>query len=126
LRRDPAIWLGELAAALERIALHVADLDRDDFLTSSLVQDAVAYNFIIVGEAAGNVSESIRERHLEVPWKQMSGMRNILAHEYFRLSPEILWETATRDLPVVLPLVQDVLTAEWDQNGTNVGPNHPR
>lgn len=53
----------------------------------------------IIGEAATRVPESVRGAHAEVPWKQMTGMRNALIHGYWAIEAEVIWKTVHEDLP---------------------------
>ena len=52
----------------------------------------------IVGEALSHVPPDVRDRHPQVPWREIIGMRNILAHGYFKIDPMVLWTTVQRDL----------------------------
>ncbi|MGH9456658.1 MAG: HepT-like ribonuclease domain-containing protein [Thermoanaerobaculia bacterium] len=61
----------------------------------------------ILGEAAKNVSPEIRERHPEIPWKQISGTRDRVIHRYFDVDPEVIWRIATEELPSLIPKLQE-------------------
>lgn len=61
--------------------------------------DAVLRNLEVIGEAASRIPESIQEKHPELAWLEMRGMRNILVHEYFGVSLAIIWHTLVHDLP---------------------------
>ena len=71
--------------------------------------DAVVRNLIVLGEASRHIPEDVEQRHPEVPWDRMRGIRNVVVHEYFGVDAEILWETARHDLPPLLPLSENVL-----------------
>jgi len=73
---------------------------------------AIAHNLTAIGEAAGRVPPEVQQRHSVVPWVRMRGMRNVLVHEYFRIDLPSLWETATRDVPGLVPPLQDFLARE--------------
>lgn len=60
--------------------------------------DAVVYNLLVIGEAVKNLDESVRSRDTAVRWADISGMRDLLAHEYFRVDPKIIERTVRRDL----------------------------
>lgn len=55
----------------------------------------------ILGEAATHLSTELKATHPEIPWRQIIGLRNVVSHEYFRVRPELLWEVATRDIPIL-------------------------
>ena len=64
-----------------------------------MVVDAVVRNFEIIGEAAKNVPSKMKSLHKEIPWKEMSGMRNKMIHEYFGIDLKIVWKTIEHSLP---------------------------
>jgi len=74
-----------------------SDLDRDEKLTLSLV-----HLLEILGEAAGKVSQDFHQRHPEIPWTQVSGIRNRLIHGYFDVDLDIVWRTVTARLPELI------------------------
>ncbi len=73
-----------------------ADLDRDRMLLFALVR-AIE----ILGEAATKISAETRQAAPEVPWSQITAMRNRLIHAYFEIDPDILWKTAEQEIPVL-------------------------
>ena len=64
-----------------------------------MVVDAVVRNFEIIGEASQKIPTEIQQKYPEVPWKKMYGLRNLIAHEYFGLDYEMIWEIAKNNLP---------------------------
>lgn len=83
------------------------DLDTDRQLLLSIVKDVE-----IVGEAASRVSAELRGRHPELPWAAIVAMRNRLIHAYFDIDRDIVWDTATADLPPLLAAVETILEAQ--------------
>jgi uncharacterized protein with HEPN domain len=72
----------------------IADLDDDPSLLES-----VLFNFIVIGEAARHIPEPIRQRAPAIPWLDVSGMRNVIAHGYFDVNIPILWRHHRRRPP---------------------------
>lgn len=76
-------------------------------MDSDLVLAAALERFIeIIGEAASRVSEAERERHPEIPWRGIIGMRNRLVHGYAAVDHEVIWDVATGDLPGLVTALQ--------------------
>jgi uncharacterized protein with HEPN domain len=107
-RRDE-LYLGDIVEAMERIAAYLAGLSYEQFLDNIQVQDAVLRNLQVVGDASKKVSLAVRKAHPELPWRQMSGMRDKVVHEYFGLDYRIVWQVATVDLPRLLPTIRGIV-----------------
>ncbi|ABU58543.1 protein of unknown function DUF86 [Roseiflexus castenholzii DSM 13941] len=71
--------------------------------------DAVTRNLEIIGEAARQIPEPLRERYPLIPWRRVVGLRNIVIHQYFAVDPNIIWTIATQQLPELKPLLQTML-----------------
>ena len=100
--------------AVRRIKGFVVGMDRGAFYANQTVQDAIAYNITIIGEAVRCVSDETKSAHPEVPWKQIRAMRNILIHDYLRTDVDALWNVIQNDLDDLvrkLEAVQASLTA---------------
>lgn len=83
----------------------VEGLAKEDFLADKRTQQAVIMSIIIIGEAATKVTDGYAEftrTHPEVPWRSMRNMRNRMAHGYFDINLEVVWETAKEWLPALL------------------------
>jgi uncharacterized protein with HEPN domain len=80
-------------------------LSKDDFLADKRTQQAVIMSLIIIGEAATKVMDGYAEfaaAHTEIPWRGMRGMRNRIAHGYFDINLDVVWETVQTALPALL------------------------
>jgi uncharacterized protein with HEPN domain len=100
MSRDDAYLVDMLLFA--RRAQHVAEgRTHSEFLRDSLAQDAAIRCLSVIGEAAGKVSAPFCERHPEVQWALLSGMRNRLVHEYRHVDLERIWDALIRDVPAL-------------------------
>ncbi len=83
----------------------VEGLEKNDFLIDKRTQQAVIMSLIIIGEASTKVMDAYPEffqAHPEVPWRSMRGMRNRIAHGYFDINLDVVWETVQAALPELL------------------------
>ncbi len=106
------LYLTDILEAIERIENYLKDLSFEEFTQNKLVIDAVVRNFEIIGEATKQVPEDVKAENGQIQWRQMAGMRDKLAHEYFGVNIEILWKTAKNRLPALKPLIKALLKTD--------------
>lgn len=94
----PIVYLDDIVTRLQRIERYTAG-GYDEFLASELIQDAVLRNFQVIGEAAKRIPEAFRQQHSQVPWRRMTGFRDVIVHDYAEVVFEEVWLTIERDLP---------------------------
>jgi uncharacterized protein with HEPN domain len=99
--RPEDLYLSEMLEAVEDIEAFVAGHDLDSFLADKQARYAVVFALQTLGEAAARLPESLRIKYPDIPWQEMIGQRNVIAHGYFALRWEDIWETALRDVPLL-------------------------
>jgi uncharacterized protein with HEPN domain len=104
-RRDDALYL-DMLVACENMLDFVEGHTFESFAASKLVQSAVVRELQVLGEAARHISDAGRQKHQDIPWKAISGMRNRLVHEYFDIRVDVVWETLQHDIPPLLELLR--------------------
>lgn len=63
----------------------------------------------IIGEATYKLTKTYRDAHPAIPWRMMEGMRHVLVHDYYRISPQKLWNTITTDIPSLKDMIENLL-----------------
>ncbi len=107
-------FLEHICAAILKIEAYVQDVDELAFLNSTLLQDAVARNFEIIGEASHNIERDYPEfavQNQDIPLAIAYQMRNVIAHGYFSIDYELVWKTIYKELPTLFRQVQACLAA---------------
>ena len=95
-------YLEHMLEAVRLARSYCAGLSKADFNADKKTQQAVVLNLVVIGEAATKVASEYPEfaaQHPEIPWKQMRGMRNRMAHGYFEINLDIVWDTVQQSLP---------------------------
>jgi len=117
IRREFIFYLEDMIQSMERIEEYLSDLDFKKFKTTYMVVDAIIRNFEIIGEASKNIPTEIQNKYPEIPWKKMYGLRNLIAHEYFGIDYEMIWEIAKNNLPQNLIDLKLIIETEKAQGG---------
>ena len=108
--REWRLRIEDIIEAAEAILDFAEGLDYEGFARDKKTVDASIRNFEVIGEAARHVPLEIRSRYDDVPWTEMSAMRNILSHEYFGIDLSIIWKSIRSDLPLILPSLRKMLS----------------
>ena len=106
-----SLFLEHMIQALDRIEELVNRTDREAFDQDWVLQNALIREREIIGEAAGRVSPDLSEEYSEIPWKEITGLRHKLIHDYFSVDLGIVWTTATKDVAEIRPLIDAALRA---------------
>jgi len=117
MKRDYRLYLDDILEAINKIERYTEGLNLEQFMKDDKTIDAVIRNFMIIGEAAKRIPSNIRKKYQNIPWKEMAGMRDKLAHEYFGIKFDIVWETIRKRLPQVQPLIEEVLRQMEEEMG---------
>ena len=110
---DEAVLLDMLLFG-RRIRDRMAGVSYDEFDQDVDLQLAITYLIQIVGEAASRASEPLRGSYPQVPWTQIVGMRHRLVHDYLRVRIDVLWRTATDDIPPLVAILESIVPREPD------------
>ncbi|MDE0668078.1 MAG: DUF86 domain-containing protein [Acidimicrobiia bacterium] len=108
------LYVRDMIECCTKVEEYTAGLDHDTFFATDAINDAVLWNLAILGEAANSVAESIRNAHPEIPWREITGMRNRLVHGYLRIDDNTLWEVICEGIPELLPQLRELIGEAGD------------
>jgi uncharacterized protein with HEPN domain len=98
----------DILNAIDSIQHRTAGMNFDQFSQDETIVKAVLYDLIVIGEAAINISADVQALAPELPWRLMSDMRNIMAHEYFQVNLRITWSTIQNNLSPLIHTLQQL------------------
>ena len=107
--KDDTVYLRHIYEAIEKVESYLSDASFESFSQNDMMIDAVVRELEIIGEATGNLSNSFCEKHQQVPWGKVRGIRNVLVHEYYNVDLTIVWDTCKKNLPELKSFIADIL-----------------
>jgi uncharacterized protein with HEPN domain len=107
--REYGDYIEDILDSINAAEEFIVGMNFEDFEKDRKTIYAVIRAIEVIGESAKNIPLFIRKRYPEIPWGDMTGMRDRVIHGYFGVDLRVVWETATHDLSMVRPLVQRVL-----------------
>jgi uncharacterized protein with HEPN domain len=107
--RNVKFFFQDILESILKIRTYAGDLNYEDFISNSMVIDAITRNFEVIGEAARHIDTSFKDKYPELPLKEMIGMRNVLIHDYLGIDYMFLWQTTKEDLPALEKLISKIL-----------------
>jgi uncharacterized protein with HEPN domain len=113
--RDYVDYLHDILEAIRKARRFVDNVEFDDFVLNDEKIYAVMQALEIIGEASKKIPPTIRKRYSQIPWREVAGMRDKLAHDYFEVDVRRLWQTVQDDLAPLQDAVEQIL-AEAESN----------
>ena len=107
--RDNRAYLCHISEAIQTIESYIAGHTFEQFQTNKMMIDAVVRELEIIGEAANQISDDLKEKHPNIPWFKIRGLRNFVIHEYFSVNEKIFWDTCKENLPMLKEQISDLL-----------------
>lgn len=98
-RLGDKVRLQHILDAIDEVELYLLNVSYEQFLENSEKRFATIKQIEIIGEACNALSAKLKEQYAAVPWKPITGFRNISIHEYFGVNLQLVWEIAKNDLP---------------------------
>jgi uncharacterized protein with HEPN domain len=108
-RRDWELRIKDILDAVRAVQTYTEGMKYEAFVNDRKTVDAVIRNLIVIGEAATRLPDDFTRTHPDIPWRDMADMRNFVVHEYFGISHKIIWDTVQKDLPPLIPVLEELL-----------------
>jgi len=102
----------DILIACENILCYKEGYDYEMFIGDRKTQDAIIRNIEIIGEAVKNISETLKEKYPEIPWKEIAKTRDKLIHTYFGVDLDIVWDIVNMDIPHLREKVKEIIQKE--------------
>lgn len=99
MKRDIRVYVDDILESIEKIENYTQNVSEEDFNKKYQLQDAVLRRIAVIGEAVKHIPQDLKNKYPETPWKEISGMRDVLIHEYFGVMLHRVWSTLKKDLP---------------------------
>jgi len=107
--KDNTLYLGHIRDAIDKIEHYISGVTFKEFASNDMMIDAVVRELAIIGEATNNLSDGFRKSHPDVPFRDITDMRNILIHDYAGVNTKVVWDTCKKNLPELKQFVTDIL-----------------
>ena len=108
--RNNRLYLQHIHDALEKIAAYTQD-GREAFRRNPMAQDAVIRNFEIIGEASKQLGDEIKNQEPGIPWRSVSGFRDVLIHNYMGVDLDEVWNVVQNHIPALREAIRRLLDA---------------
>lgn len=107
--KDDLIFIKHILESIEAIAEFSRNISKGELSLNRLRQSAIVREIEIIGEAAKNISLNVKDKHKEIPWKEIIGTRDKMIHHYFGVDLNIVWDIIKKDLPDLKKKMQEIL-----------------
>lgn len=109
------VYLKHIVDEISFLLESTKNLNYNSFLESEIYTRAFSRSFEIIGEAVKNLSEDFREKHSDIEWKKMAGIRDKIIHHYFNVDYDIIWDAIKNKLPAIKEKIEIILEQEDNQ-----------
>lgn len=108
MEKDNRAYLRLILDAIQKIQSYLAEMSQSDFFDDGKTQSAVIMQIQVIGELSKKVPEEMKSK-IDIPWKEIAGLRDMVSHDYFSLDIEAIWNTATKDTAELENKIQNYL-----------------
>ena len=109
MSRDEGLYLDDTLAACELVSKFTRGMSYDNFIQDDRTYHATLRNLEIIGEAIKNISDETKIKYTQVKWRKIAGFRDIVAHDYFGVSDEIVWDVIQNEIPLLTKQIKKII-----------------
>ena len=109
MSRNLRLYLSDILTSISKIKRYTAGMSYEQLIADELTFDAVVHNLQIIGEAVKNIPSEIRDRYPQVEWRKMAGLRDVIAHAYFTIDDQIVWDIVQNKLDDLHQKIQQII-----------------
>lgn len=113
MSRDFKLYLTDILSSIQKIQDYTAGISYDELIKDNKTFDAVVHNLQIIGEATKQIPDDIRRKYPETDWRKIAGLRDIIAHSYFTVNPQIVWDIITTKIEPLHKTIEFILENEF-------------
>lgn len=106
--KDDLAYIDHILDCIRKIKEYSKGVSLKDFKTNELVQDGIIRNIEIIGEASKKISKDTKLTYNKIPWKEISGMRDKLIHDYLGVDVSVVWKTIHQDIPTLEKFLREI------------------
>jgi uncharacterized protein with HEPN domain len=99
MKRDINLFISDILESINLIEEYTKNITEEELSKNKLTQDAIVRRFEIIGEAVKNIPNNFRDKHTNIPWREIAGLRDVLIHGYFGVNLIRVWKVIKEDLP---------------------------
>jgi len=107
MSRDWRLYLGDILQCCGKVERYTAGMTQAQFLGDERTFDAVIRNLEVIGEAAKNIPEEARQNLPQIEWRKIAGMRDWLAHAYFGIDADIVWDVVANKISLLKSAIEN-------------------
>lgn len=125
MKKDPRVYLAQILERIDRIREYTVE-GKNAFFSDPRTQDAVIRNFEVIGEAAKRIPDDYRKKHPTIPWRELSGFRDVLIHHYEGVSIAEVWQVIEAHLEPLRQAITAILPPLEELEKEIAGDDEPR